>query len=164
MNASTSIPTPSAAGNALLDFSDLPLFDQITPAQVQPAVAQLLADCQSGLDRAVQPDFPADWQQLALALDVPAEWLGRAWGAVGHLKSVHETPELRDAYNAMLPVVTEFFTRLGADERLYAKYKAIDAASLNAEQQQALKNTLRGFVLGGAELVGADKEIGRAHV
>ena len=122
MNASTSIPTPSAAGNALLDFSDLPLFDQITPAQVQPAVAQLLADCQSGLDRAVQPDFPADWQQLALALDVPAERLGRAWGAVGHLKSVHETPELRDAYNAMLPVVTEFFTRLGADERLYAKY------------------------------------------
>ena len=158
MNASTSIPTPSAAGNALLDFSDLPLFDQIAPAQVQPAIEQLLADCQSGLDRAVQPDFPADWQQLALALDVPAEWLGRAWGAVGHLKSVHETPELRDAYNAMLPVVTEFFTRLGADERLYAKYKAIDAASLNAEQQQALKNTLRGFVLGGAELVGADKE------
>ncbi|MBP7247413.1 MAG: oligopeptidase A, partial [Brachymonas sp.] len=93
MNASTSIPTPSAAGNALLDFSDLPLFDQITPAQVQPAVAQLLADCQSGLDRAVQLDFPADWQQLALALDVPAERLGRAWGAVGHLKSVHETPE-----------------------------------------------------------------------
>jgi oligopeptidase A len=67
---------------------------------------------------------------------------------------VADTPELRAAYNAALPKVTEFWTRLGADERLYAKYKAIDAGSLNAEQQQALKNAKRNFVLGGAELTG----------
>jgi oligopeptidase A len=71
---------------------------------------------------------------------------------------VADTPELRAAYNAALPRVTEFWTRLGSDERLYAKYKAIDAASLNTEQTQARKNALRGFVLGGAELQGAAKE------
>jgi len=39
-----------------------------------------------------------------------------------------------------------------------AKYKAIDAAKLTAEQQQAHKNALRNFVLSGAELAGPPKE------
>jgi oligopeptidase A len=56
------------------------------------------------------------------------------------------------------PQVTEFWTRLGADERLYAKYKAIDPNSVNAEQAQALKNAIRNFVLSGAELTGAAKQ------
>ncbi len=82
-------------------------------------------------------------------LDVATEELGRAWGAVSHLNSVADTPELRAAYNEALPRVTEFWTRLGADERLYAKYKAIDPAPLNAEQRQAQKNAVRNFVLCG---------------
>jgi oligopeptidase A len=60
---------------------------------------------------------------------LPPSELGRAWGAVSHLNSVADTPELRAAYNEALPKVTEFWTRLGADERLYAKYKAIDPNS-----------------------------------
>ncbi len=69
-----------------------------------------------------------------------------------------DTPELRAAYNEALPRVTEFWTRLGADERLYAKYKAIDITTLNPEQRQAHKNAIRNFVLSGAELTGAAKE------
>ena len=57
-----------------------------------------------------------------------------------------------------MPRVTEFSARLGADERLYAKYKAIEVASLDPEQRQAHKNAIRNFVLSGAELTGADKE------
>jgi oligopeptidase A len=71
---------------------------------------------------------------------------------------VADTPELRAAYNADLPRVTEFWTRLGADERLYAKYKAISPASLSTEQQQAHKNAMRNFVLSGAELQGQDRD------
>ena len=142
----------------LLDFSDLPLFDQIRPEHVAPALDQLLADADAALERAVAPDFPAEWTRMALELDVATERLGRAWGAVGHLNAVADTPELRAAYNAALPKVTEFWTRLGADERLYAKYKGMDPTTLNAEQLQARKNALRGFVLGGAELQGPAKE------
>ena len=54
--------------------------------------------------------------------------------------------------------VTEFWTRLGSDEKLYAKYKAIDPAKLTPEQRQAHKNALRNFTLSGAELQGADRE------
>jgi oligopeptidase A len=143
--------------NPLLDFSDLPLFDQIRPEHVTPAMDSLLATADATLEAVTAPDFPAEWAAIAKVLDVATERLGRAWGAVSHLNSVADTPELRAAFNAALPKVTEFWTRLGADERLYAKYKAIDPASLNTEQRQAHKNAMRNFILGGADLTGAAK-------
>ena len=148
----------SPASNPLLQFDGLPLFDQVRPEHVQPAIEQLLAAADQALATVTADDFPADWLQLSATLDVATERLGRAWGTVGHLKSVCDTPELRAAYNAMLPAISDFWTRLGADERLYSRYKAIDPATLTTEQQQALKNALRGFVLSGAELQGADKQ------
>jgi oligopeptidase A len=144
--------------NPLLDFSDLPLFDRILPEHVGPAVDELLIKAEAALEQVTAANFPAEWTAIARVLDVATENLGRAWGVVSHLNSVADTPELRAAYNAALPRVTEFWARLGADERLYAKYKAIDAASLNAEQQQAHKNAIRNFVLSGAELTGEAKE------
>jgi oligopeptidase A len=144
--------------NPLLDFSDALLFDQIQPQHVGPAVNVLLADAQTALDKVTESNFPASWNGISAVLDVATEKLGRAWGAVSHLNAVADTPELRVAYNAALPVITEFYARLGADERLYAKYKAIDAAALNTEQKQAHKNAIRNFVLSGAELVGAAKD------
>lgn len=144
--------------NALLDFSDLPHFDRITPPDVEPAVDVLLERANAALETVTAADFPARWEAIAKVLDVATEQLGTAWGAVSHLNSVADTPELRAAYNAALPRVTEFWTRLGADERLYAKYKAIDPASLSAEQRQAHLNAVRNFVLSGAELTGTDKE------
>ena len=143
--------------NPLLDFSDLPLFDQIRPEHVTPAMDRLLAEADTALATVTASDFPAAWTAIANVLDVATERLGRAWGAVSHLNSVADTPELRAAFNAALPRVTEFWTRLGADERLYAKYKAIDPASLNTEQRQAHKNAMRNFVLGGADLTGVAK-------
>ncbi|WP_370869304.1 M3 family metallopeptidase [Variovorax ginsengisoli] len=144
--------------NPLLDFTDLPLFDQIRPEHVAPAVDLLLAEADAALQTVTAPDFPADWLAISRVLDVASERFSRAWGAVGHLNAVADTPELRAAYNEAMPRVTAFWTRLGSDERLYAKYKAIDASTLNAEQRQAHKNAVRNFVLGGAELQGAAKE------
>ncbi|MFT4190249.1 MAG: M3 family metallopeptidase [Comamonas sp.] len=147
--------TPSSASaNPLLDFSDLPLFDRIRPEHVEPAIAALLDEARAAQEQVAAPDFPADWRAVAGVLDVATEKLGTAWGAIGHLKSVADTPELRAAYNAVLPQVSEFWTQLGADERLYAKYKAMDAQALTPAQRQAHKNAIRGFVLSGAELQG----------
>lgn len=144
--------------NPLLDFQDLPLFDQVRPEHVGPAMDELLGQADQALAAVTEPGFPADWNGIAKVLDVATERLGRAWGVVGHLNSVADTPELRAAYNAALPRVTEFWTRLGADEKLYAKYKAIDPKKLTSEQRQAHANALRNFRLSGAELTGAAKE------
>ena len=148
--------------NPLLQNDDaatsLALFDQIKPEHVAPAINALLADAQKALDTVTADGFPANWLEISKVLDVATEKLGRAWGAVSHLNSVADNPELRAAYNESLPVITEFYAALGANEQLYAKYKAIDVKTLNAEQLQAHKYAVRNFVLSGAELEGAAKE------
>jgi len=144
--------------NPLLSFDDLPLFDQIAAEHVVPAIDLLLAQSDAALATVTAPGFAAQWRDMASVLDVATERLGRAWAAVNHLNSVADTPALRAAYNQALPKVTEFYTRLGADQKLYSKYKAIDPALLNAEQRQAHQNALRNFVLGGAELVTPARE------
>jgi oligopeptidase A len=143
--------------NPLLDFADLPRFDEVTPALVSPAISELLIQAEAALAKVTESSFPANWLAISKELDTATERLGRAWGMVSHLQSVMDTPELRAAYNAELPRVTEFWTRLGANEDLYAKYKAIQTDSLNPEQAHALSLALRNFVLSGAELHGAAK-------
>jgi oligopeptidase A len=144
--------------NPLLDTAGLPRFDAIAPQHVAPAVDELLRAAGEALETVTQGGFPADWTTMARTLDVATERFSGAWGAVSHLNGVADTPALRAAYNEALPRVTEFFTRLGADERLYAKFKSMDAAKLSDEQRQAHKNAIRSFVLGGAELQGAARE------
>ena len=147
----TSLPNP------LLQTGGLPLFDQIKPEHVNQAMDELLISTSKALELVTASDFPSDWHVIAKVLDVCTEQLSMSWGAVSHLNHVADSPELRAAYNDALPKVTEFWTRLGADERLYAKYKAVNAEQLDAPQKQALKNALRNFVLGGADLQGEAK-------
>jgi oligopeptidase A len=148
--------------NPLLDTDGLPAFDRIRPEHVTPAMDELLAAANAALERATGNAVPADYDALSAVLDVATERLGRAWGTVQHLNAVADTPALRAAYTENLPRITEFHTRLGADERLYAKYKAIaaspQAAKLATPRRKALANALRDFVLSGAELQGAAKQ------
>ncbi len=154
------------SNNPLLDTTGLPLFDQIKPEHVSPAMDVLLAESEAALSKVTSPDVAADYDALSLLLDVPTERMGRAWGAVGHLNAVADTPELRAVFNENIARLTEFYTRLGSDERLYAKYKALNEADqattperkLTQARRRALDNALRGFVLGGAELQGEAKQ------
>ena len=144
--------------NPLLDFSTLPRFSEVLPEHISPAMTQLLAHAEQAMAQVTADNFPADWLSISKILDTATEQLGRAWGMVGHLQGVADTPELRAAYNAELPRITDFFTRLGANEALYGKYKSIPPNSLNVEQSRAHTLALRNFVLSGAELQGQAKE------
>ncbi len=145
------------ADHPLLIESDLPRFDSVKPEQVEPALQKLIQQAKAALSEVTSDSFPADWNQLSARLDVATEKLSRAWGMVGHLHAVVDTPELRQAYTQCLPMVTEFWTQLGSDERLYEKYKAIPRQHLNLEQTRALELALKNFVLSGAELTGPSK-------
>jgi oligopeptidase A len=148
----------AAMNNPLLTLPGaVPAFDEIRPEHITPALDVLLAEADAALERAVGPDVPPDFDAIAAVLTVATERLSRAWGAVGHLNGVADTPELRAAHAENLPRVTEFFTRQGADERLYAKYRAVDASRLDAVRRKALANWLRDFRLGGADLRGEQK-------
>ena len=86
-------------------------------------------------------------------LEDATERLSRAWGAVSHLNSVADTPELRAAYGAMLPKVTAFMSSLGQNLALYERFKVLrqspSFAMLSSDQQKVIENSLRDFRLGG---------------
>ena len=147
--------------NPLLDFSGLPRFSAVKPEHVGPAVDLLLADCRATVARLTDAGTPATWQEFVEPLDDANERLSRAWGIVGHLHGVLDSPPLREAYNASQPKVVQYWTELGHNEALFAKYKALRAgeeyARLDAARRRIVDNELRDFRLSGAELP-ADKK------
>ena len=149
-------PVSTLDTNPLLDFSGLPRFGAVTPAHVQPAVDSLINECRAVVAALAMSPAAPTWESFVTPLDDATERLSRAWNVVGHLNAVVNSPALRDAYNGALPAVTQFWTELSQDERLFGKYKTLRAdaawAHLNGAQKQSLENELRDFRLGGAEL------------
>jgi len=154
--------TARTAANPLLDFSGLPRFASFEPGLVTPALDVALVDARAAVERAESPATAATWTEFVQPLEDATERLGRVWGVVGHLNSVADTPELRAVYNENLPRATEFWTALGQNTALFAKYKALQAspefATLNAAQKRIVEHAIRGFRLGGAELVSPARE------
>jgi oligopeptidase A len=142
--------------NPLLDFSDLPRFDAIKPEHVTPAIANLLDENRAVVAQLEAPMASVTWNNFVEPLENATEKLGRAWGVVGHLNAVVDTPELRAVYNENQPKVTEFWTALSQNLALFEKYKALKAssefASLSVARKKIIENALRDFRLGGAEL------------
>jgi oligopeptidase A len=146
--------TPS--DNPLLDFTGLPRFGEIRPEHVTPALDVLLANASASVERAAQPMTPSQWSDVVEPVERATEPLSRAWGVVGHLNAVADTPELRAVYGENLPRVTEFWASVGQNLALYEKYKAITNHNsfelLSGERKKILDNALRDFRLSGAEL------------
>jgi oligopeptidase A len=142
--------------NPLLDFSGLPRFADFRPEFVTPAVEQLLAENRALVERLARPETPATWRDFVAPLEDANERLHRAWGVVGHLNAVMNSPELREVYNANLPKVTQYHAELGQHEGLFAQYKALRASPefdrLAPAQKKIVENELRDFRLGGAGL------------
>jgi oligopeptidase A len=145
-----------AIANPLLDFTGLPRFGEIRPEHVTPALDSLLETASAAVERAADPATPATWEHIVEAVERATEPLGRAWGVIGHLNAVADTPALRAAYGENLPRVTEFWSSVGQNLALYEKYKAIAASAaypaLSVERKKILDNALRDFRLSGAEL------------
>jgi len=147
--------------NPLLDFSGLPRFSAITPDHITPAVDQMLAECRAADAHFTAPEVPATWADFIEPHALVHEKLERVWGVVGHLHGVLDSPALREAYNANQPKVVEYFTELGQNPALFAKYRALRAsdeyARLSPTQQRIIDHALRDFRLSGAELPEAEK-------
>ena len=147
--------------NPLLDFPGLPRFASIRAEHATPAVDALLAEARAAIERVIADPREPTWSTVAEPIADALDRLHRAWGALRHLNAVVSTPALRDAYNGNLPRITSFYTEIGQDERLYAKYRALAGSSafaaLDDAKRRVIENELRDFRLTGAELPPAEK-------
>ena len=131
-------------------------FDEIRAEHVEPAIDQLLAEAQSSLEALVQNQDEPTYANTLAALEDLGETLGYAIGVVQHLESVATHPELRVAYNAVRPKVSEFFSSIPLNEGVWKRIRAFaqsaEAEVLSPTCKRFLDKTLDDFRRSGAEL------------
>ncbi|MFM7140778.1 MAG: M3 family metallopeptidase, partial [Alphaproteobacteria bacterium] len=151
----------SPATNPLLDTSGLPAFDRIRPEHVVSAVRVLLADLSAELERAETSASP-DWSRSVEPIERIGDRLSRAWGTVGHLMGVKNSPELRKAHDEVQGEVVAFSMRMGQSKSLYRAFKALrdgaGFASLDPAQQRIVTSLVRDAELAGVGLEGERQE------
>lgn len=141
--------------NPLLHIQGLPPFSQIKPEHIQPAVEKLIQDCRDTIEQVLnQPHFT--WENFILPLTEASDRLSRPWSPVSHLNSVKNSPELREAYQACLPLLSEYSTWVGQHKGLYNAYFALknspEFADYSVAQKKSIENALRDFDLSGIAL------------
>ena len=145
------------ANNPLLQAFDLPPYAAIRPEHVEPAVDSILADNRAAMSRLLeQQSGTPSWDGLVLALDELGARLGQAWSPVSHLNAVCNSPELRAAYEACLPKLSEYWTEIGQNQALFQAYQTLAAspaaAGFDVAQKTILEHALRDFRLSGIDL------------
>jgi len=148
--------------NPLLTTTVLPLFSQIKPEHIEPAISQLLDEARAVVDQQLQATTHYTWQNLVEPLEEAEDRLNKAWSPVSHLNSVVNSDELREAYNACLPKLSAYSTEMGQNVSLCNAYQLLansdEFKTLEPAQQKVLNNALRDFKLSGVDLA-ADKKL-----
>ena len=140
--------------NPLVEMQGLPAFSQIKPEHVEPAIDELLALNRKTIAELLESNPQPDWLSVIEPIEELDDRLSRAWSPVSHMNSVVNSDELRDAYNACLPKLSEYGTEMGQNAALYKAYKYVaeNDTSLDAEQKKVLDNAIRDFHLSGVDL------------
>ncbi len=145
--------------NPLLEPTLLPLFSQIKPADITPAVDTLLKQGREQIAKLNGDVSSAEWDKVIAPLDTINDALSQAWSPVSHLNSVVNSDELREAYNENLPKLSAYWTEMGQNEGLFNAYRRVSEQSegLDTAQKKVLEHNLRDFRLSGIDLP-ADKK------
>ena len=148
--------------NPLLTTTVLPLFSEIKPEHIEPAISQLLAEARAVVDQQLQATNHYTWNNLVEPLEEAEDKLNKAWSPVSHLNSVVNSDELREAYNACLPMLSAYSTEMGQNAQLCNAYQMLvdsdEFKTLEPAQQKVLNNALRDFKLSGVDLE-SDKKL-----
>jgi oligopeptidase A len=143
----------------LTPASDLPNFAAFSIDDAKQNIEQLLAQARAA-QQAAYAEKPT-WEAFYWPLEAAIESLSKQWGLLSHLNAVADSPQLREVYEDLLGPVTQFYTELALDESLFKQYKALSIEQTTKSDPlrfRIVENTLRDFRLGGAELVGAQRE------
>ena len=141
--------------NPLLNYTGLPAFSKIKPEHIKPAVEAVIQTCRETIEAVSKIENPT-WENFYLPQAAAGDQFSRSWSPVGHLNAVKNSPELREAYQACLPLLSEYSTWAGQHKGLYEGYLKLKNSpafeSYSLAQKKAIENSLRDFELSGISL------------
>jgi len=142
--------------NPLLNITDLPNFPVIKADHIEPALDELLKSSRALTESLLSSSSDYTWDNLIEPLEKSDNQLERMWSPISHMNGVVNTPELRDAYNASLPKLSEYSTEMGQNKALFDAIQQIqnnqDALGLDDAQRKSIEDSLKGFRLSGVDL------------
>jgi oligopeptidase A len=98
----------------------LPKWSTFTAEAIDPSIRHALTEAQTNIEAiASQDPAHATYESSFLALEKATESLSRGWGRLQHLDSVSDNPAQREAINILLPDVTDFYSSLSLNPRLF---------------------------------------------
>ena len=100
----------------------------------------------------------ADWESVVSVLDEAEHLIGKEMSVNSHLNSVRFTDEFNAQYEKTLPLISNFYSDLGANKDLYQAFKRVSQTELSVQQQHIVNDSLRSFELSGVALDGAKSE------
>ena len=100
----------------------------------------------------------ADWESVVGVLDEAEHLIGKEMSVNSHLNSVSFTDEFNAQYEKTLPLISNFYSDLGANKDLYQAFKRVSQTELSVQQQHIVNDSLRSFELSGVALDGAKSE------
>ncbi len=147
--------------NPLLEDHSLPPFSRIRAEHVLPAIRQLLDENRTAIASLLAADRVHDWDSLVRPLEDFDDRLNKAWSPVSHMNAVVNSDALREAYNACLPLLSEYATEIGQNRQLFEAYlqltQSAEFGRLSSAQKKIIENALRDFRLSGVALEEAEK-------
>ena len=139
-------------------------WSELKPENIVSDITEAIEIAQNQVDLISQPSSAGDeltFENTLISLESAYEALSRPWGLVSHLDSVSNSDQLREAYNAMLPKVSEFYSKVPLNSGLWNRIKAYseteEAKSLSGTRLRFLEETLSDFQNSGADLPNEDK-------
>ncbi|MGI1679422.1 MAG: oligopeptidase A [Cellvibrionaceae bacterium] len=146
----------SLSANPLLQDADLPLFSKIKPEHVVPAIQAIIDENRKALAEQLSQLKQPTWDSLVVPFEAREDRLSKAWSPIGHLNSVMNSDELRDAYTQAIQLLTEYSTEVSQNEELYRAYESLlngdEFALLSVAQKKTISNSVRDFKLAGVGL------------
>lgn len=142
--------------NPLLATTRFPLFEQLEPEHILPALEQVLENNRARIEQLATQDTLPDWADFVEPLEDLSEQIERIWSPVSHLNSVRDSDRLRTEVEKALPLLSAYSTEIGQNNALYQKFKALSASAaypeLNRAQRTTIDNEIRDFELSGVAL------------
>lgn len=131
-------------------------FHAVRPGHVVPAIREALAAAQRELDALLALPGERTWENTIQPLEELDERLSRVIRPAAHLVAVANTPELREAYNTVLPEFSAFFAKLPLHEGLWRAVRdyaaTAEAGRLTGVRRRHLDKLVREFRRAGADL------------
>ena len=142
--------------NPLLNIEDLPNYSDIKTEHIQPALDTLLKESRALTQSLLNDNNEYTWDNLIEPLEKADNQLERMWSPISHMNGVVNTPELRDAYNACLPKLSEYSTEMGQNKALFDAIQQLqenqETLGLDDAQRKSIEDSLKGFRLSGVDL------------